>query len=69
MLVKARRETLGAVGTAIDGMSVVGIEAAGALGRSMRRLGAEMPGMPGVRLRGQELLLLGNSPLTAIRKS
>lgn len=26
MLVKARRETLGAVGTAIDGMSVVGIE-------------------------------------------
>lgn len=46
MLVKAGRETLGAVGTAIDGMSAVGIETAGALGRSVRRLGVEMPGMP-----------------------
>lgn len=46
MSVKARRETLGAVGTVIDGMSVVGIETAGALGRSVRRLSAEMPGMP-----------------------
>lgn len=36
-----RRETLRAVGTAIDGMSVVGVETAGVLGRSVRRLGAE----------------------------
>ena len=45
MLVKAGRETLGAVGTMIDGMSVVGIETAGALGRSVRRLGVEIPRM------------------------
>ena len=43
---KAGRETLGAVGTAIDGMSAVGIETAGVLGRSVLRLGVEMPGMP-----------------------
>lgn len=49
---KVGRETLGAVGTAIDGMSVVGIETAGALGRSVRRLGAEMPGMPGSETTG-----------------
>ena len=42
---KAKRETLRAVGTAIDGMSVVGVETAGVLGRSVRRLGVEMPGM------------------------
>ena len=42
MLVKAGRETLGAVGTAIDGMSVVGVETAGVLGRSVRRFGAEV---------------------------
>ena len=44
-MAEAGRETLGAVGTTIDGMSVVGIENAGALGRSVRRLGVEMPGM------------------------
>lgn len=59
MLVKAGRVTLGAVGTAIDGMSVVGIETAGALGRSVWRLGAEMPGMPGCETTGTRTTTVG----------